>query len=40
MRREGSNVTPFKVEATDIDGLLLLELPMYVDVRGWFKADW
>ncbi len=40
MRRRGSNVTPLKVEATDIDGLLLVELPMHADAHGWSKENW
>ncbi len=33
-------MTQLRVETTDIDGLLLLDLPVYRDARGWFKENW
>jgi dTDP-4-dehydrorhamnose 3,5-epimerase len=29
-----------KIERTTIDGLLVLELPVHGDSRGWFKENW
>ncbi|BDZ45921.1 dTDP-4-dehydrorhamnose reductase [Naasia aerilata] len=31
---------PLSVRTTDIPGLLILELPVHGDSRGWFKENW
>ncbi|HNK64275.1 MAG TPA: dTDP-4-dehydrorhamnose 3,5-epimerase family protein, partial [Anaerolineales bacterium] len=28
------------VHPTDIPGLLILDLPVHADARGWFKENW
>ena len=31
---------PLRVETTEIPGLLLVDLPVHGDARGWFKENW
>lgn len=33
-------MSELRVEATAIDGLLILHLPVHGDARGWFKENW
>ncbi len=33
-------MTELRVEPTEIDGLLVLTLPVHGDSRGWFKENW
>jgi dTDP-4-dehydrorhamnose 3,5-epimerase len=35
-----SSITGVTVEATDIDGLLEITIPVHGDERGWFKENW
>ena len=35
-----SRPVPLAVRATAIDGLLLIDLPVHGDNRGWFKENW
>ena len=34
------NAQDLTVHTTAIDGLLLVELPVHGDNRGWFKENW
>jgi len=33
-------MAPLTVSTTDIEGLLVVRLPLFADARGWFKENW